>query len=304
MTSNLIAETFRMARRMGLHSALCLSAWLAVSTVQAAELSLCTARADGNYYAAGEIIRSRTNAERLNLALRETAGSVDNLGRLARRECDAAIVQLDAYLVYQEANRWRRLELARPNYLYEEFVHLICRRDAGLDSIEDLANGEGKHEVLIGEPESGSAATWRYFTILDPDYAKTPARTVGGAQALTEVRKPGGASCMLYVSGLRSKFSATVSNAGDTLALVPVDDPDLDEARFAGERIYRFRKIPAGTYPALQATDRKRDLETLTVGATLFVTQSWAEANYDANAYLVEVILRTKPEILERVAPR
>jgi TRAP transporter TAXI family solute receptor len=280
MTSN---RTVRSAR-LGLLVALCLAAWLAASTAQAAELALCTARADGNYFAAGEIIRSRINAERLKVGLRETAGSVDNLGKLARGECDAAIVQLDAYLVYQEANRWKRLELARPNYLYEEFVHLVCRRDAGIESIEDLANEDGKHEVLIGEPESGSAATWRYFTILDPVYAKTLTRTVGGAEALAALQKPGGASCMVYVSGLRSRFSDSVANAGDTLALVPVDDPDLDEARFAGERIYRFRKIPADTYPTLGAGTRKRDLETLTVGATLFVTQSWAEANYDANA--------------------
>jgi TRAP transporter TAXI family solute receptor len=300
MTSNRIVRS----ARLGLHVALCLSAWLAASTVQAADLTLCTARADGNYYAAGEIIRSRIDAELLNVSLRETAGSVDNLGRLARGECDAAIVQLDAYLVYQEANRWKRLELARPNYLYEEFVHLVCRRDADLESIEDLAVEDGKHEVLIGEPESGSAATWRYFTILNSGYAKTPARPVGGAHALAELQKPGGASCMVYVSGLRSKFSESVANAGDTLVLVPVDDPDLDEARFAGDRIYRFRKIPADTYRALGANARKRDLETLTVGATLFVTQSWAEDNYDANAYLAEVILKAKSEILERVAPR
>lgn len=270
----------------------------------AVDLTLCTASADGNYYAAGEIIRSRANAERLDLALRETAGSVDNLERLADGTCDAAIVQLDAYLVYQEANRSNRLELARPNYLYEEFVHLVCRRDAGIDTIEDLAGGSAMHEVLIGEPDSGSAATWRYFTLLDPDYASTASRTVGGRAALMELEKPGGASCMVFVSGLRSEFSEAVDRAGDTLELVPVDDPDLDEARFAGERIYRFREIPGGTYRGLQPGGGGHALETLTVGATLFVTRRWASAHEDANQYLVELVLGARPLILERVAPR
>lgn len=282
---------------------LMLPLWLAAGTTRADELRLCTASADGNYYAAGEVLRARTNAERLAIGLVETEGSVDNLGRLAAGGCDAAIVQLDAYLVYQERNRTNRLELARPNYLYEEFVHLVCRRESGVDSIEDLA-GAGDHQVLIGEPKSGSAATWGYFTLLDSTYASTRTRAVGGQQALEELLKPGGAACMLFVSGLRSLFSASVDAAGDALTLVPVDDPDLDEARFAGERIYRFREIPAGTYPALQKGARSEDLETLTVGATLFVTQAWAAAHHDANAYLVEAILRTRPEILERVAPR
>jgi TRAP transporter TAXI family solute receptor len=283
---------------------LCALAGLAVSTAQADSLSLCTARGDGNYYAAGEAIRAHTSSERLRIDLIETAGSVDNLNRLARGKCDAAIVQLDAYLVYQDANRSNRLELARPNYLYEEFVHLVCRRDAGIEHIEDLTEDSGQHGVLIGEPESGSAATWKYFTVLKPGYASVPTQPVGGLQALAEIRKPGGAACMVYVSGLRSKYSAAVNDAGDRLRIVPVDDSDLDEARFAGDRIYQFRDIPGGTYPALEAGLEARGTETLTVGATLFVSQRWAAQHYDANIYLVDAILRAKPEILKRVAPK
>ena len=283
---------------------LCALACFAAPAAHAESLSLCTARADGNYYAAGQIIQSRANAERLRVELLETAGSVDNLARLARGECDAAIIQLDAYLVYQETHRRNRLDLARPNYLYEEFVHLICRRDAGIHAIEDLAGESAKHRILIGEPESGSAATWRSFTLLDPSYAALATEPVGGMQALAELQKANRASCMIYVSGLHSKFSAAVNDAGDSLQLVSVDDPDLDEARFAGERIYRFREIPSGTYPGLEAGRKRRDLKTLTVGATLFVRQRWAAEHYDAHRYLVDTILRAKPAILERVAPR
>ena len=283
---------------------LCIVACLTGTAAQADDLSLCTARADGNYYAAGEAIRSRLSADRLRLELLETAGSVDNLKKLARGECDAAIVQLDAYLVYQEANRSERLELARPSYLYEEYVHLICRRDAGIASIEDLSGAEAQHTVMIGEAASGSAATWRYFTLLDSSYESVATQTIGGTQALAALRKSASAACMIFVSGLHSPFSAAVDGAGDSLMIVPVDDPDLDEARFGGERIYRFRRIPAGTYPALESGGKRGDLETLTVGATLFVTQRWAAEYYDTNTYLVEAILRAKPAILERVAPK
>jgi len=282
---------------------LCLAVCLVTPTARATDLRLCTASADGNYHAAGESIRTRMNAERLNLQLLETAGSVDNLSRLASGECDAAIVQLDAYLVYQEAHRANRLELARPNFLYDEFVHLVCRRDAGIESVEDLADAGAKHSVLIGEPDSGSAATWRSFTLLDPSYASVPTRSVGGNEALAELQRDGGAACMVFVSGLRSRFTARVDEAGDRLHMVPVDDSDLDEARFAGDRIYRFRDLPRDTYAGLQQGQKKRELTTLAVGATLFVTQRWAEEHYDANNHLSDAIQRAKPAILERVAP-
>jgi len=291
MTSELLAWSRR----------LCVLIGFAAATAHADSLSLCTARADGNYYAAGEAIRARIDSDRLQLELVETAGSVDNLNRLARGECDAAIVQLDAYLVYQETNRSKRLQLARPNYLYEEFVHLVCRRDTHIDSIEDLARDSAKNSILIGEAESGSAATWRSFTLLNPSYASLPTGAVGGMQALTEIQSSSGPACMIYVSGLHSKFSTAVNAAGDSLQIVPVNDPSLDAARFAGDRIYRFRDIPADTYPGLAAG---RDLETLTVGAALFVTQRWARQHYDSHSYLVDAILLAKATILERVAPK
>jgi uncharacterized protein len=283
---------------------LCVLACSSIPSAHAESLSLCTARADGNYYAAGEEIRRHINGDKLQIALIETAGSVDNLNRLARGECDAAIVQLDAYLEYQEANRRKRLELARPSYLYDEFVHLVCRRDAGIGSIEDLAGDSTPAKLLIGEAASGSAATWKYFTRLKPRYQSVPTQPLGGMAALAEIQAPGGAACMIFVSGLRSKFSAAVDAAGSTLQLVPVDDLELDEARFAGERIYRFRPIPAGSYPALQNGAKGQAIETLSVGATLFVAQRWAADHYDENIDLGEAILKAKPAIVERVSPK
>ena len=109
---------------------------------------------------------------------------------------------------------------------------------------------------------------------------------------------------MLFVSGLHSRYTATGNAAGDDLRIVAADDRVLDEARFAGERIYQFRTIPHGTYPGLEVTGNKNGLETLTVGATLFARQSWAARHGDANAHLIDAIQRAKPAILERVAPR
>ena len=59
-----------------------------------------------------------------------------------------------------------------------------------------------------------------------------------------------------------------------------------------------------GRHPGLEAGRMRRDLRTLTVGATLFVSKRWAAQHYDAHRYFVDTILRARPAILERVAPR
>ena len=70
-----------------------------------------------------------------------------------------------------------------------------------------------------------------------------------------------------------------------------------------GDRNYQLREIPAGPYPALEAGRKGRDLKTVTVGATLFVSQRWAAEHHDAHSYFVAAILPAKPAILARVAP-
>ena len=57
---------------------------------------------------------------------------------MAAKACDAGIAQIDAYLVYQDAHRNERLKVRSPHYLYDEFVHLVCRRNSGIESIQDL----------------------------------------------------------------------------------------------------------------------------------------------------------------------
>ena len=73
----------------------------------------------------------------------------------------------------------------------------------------------------------------------------------------------------------------------------------------SGTGRFMITRVAVSMKSTLQIFEQNgKDLEALTVGATLFVTRAWAAAHYDANAYLVEAILRTRPEILERVAPR
>ena len=266
----------------------------------APSIKLCTATADGTYQAVGEAIRRQVSPDRLRIELVETTGSMDNLKRMARGRCDAAIAQVDAYLVYQQEHLADPLIIARPSALYEEFVHLVCRRDSGVRSETDLLDAPEGNRVLVGETFSGSALTWRSIVLIKPAYARVWERESGGPGALRRVLGRRGATCLMFVSGLRSEFASSIDVHGDQLTLVDLHDEELLSAEIEGVRVYKLGEIPARTYDALQS----KPVKTLTVMAILATSAAWAEANPDGWRDLQAAIQQARPDIRALTAPR
>jgi TRAP transporter TAXI family solute receptor len=261
-----------------------------------APLRLCTATGKGNYYAAGQEIARQAKLSGIVVEVLETEGSMDNLQRMAEDSCDGAIVQMDAYLVYQQANRGDRLEIVRPQYLYDEYVHLACERGAGITSIGDLPGKDAK--LLVGSETSGGAITWESFKLENPSYYDVATENVGGDAALERLRQ-GEASCMLHVSGLRSPYLQEVAGYGEELRLASIDDEKLGEAEVAGHPVYSFREIPADVYPGLQDG---AELPTVTVRAMLIVSDSWAAEFANKMQALREGVTRAVGEFRKNVS--
>jgi hypothetical protein len=280
--------------------ALCLMIAVSNTLAKEADLRLCTALATGNYHASGQEIARQVKRSGITVRLVETTGSMDNLERMAANECDAGIVQKDAYLVYQDLHRQERLDIRRPRHLYDEFVHLVCRRDSGIESIQDLSNQPAAHTLLVGPSRSGGAITWTSFRLLDSTYSEVKTGDIELDGALQLVRSAE-ASCLMFVSGLRSKYSSSIDQSGDLLRLVAVDDPDFDKAKFAGRPIYSFKDIPSDTYANLQAPSGSR-VKTLTVRAIFIINSDWAEAFPNAFELLIEGLARATPVIQDRVS--
>lgn len=280
----------------------CLLIVASASSAQDIQVRLCTAGAAGNYYASGKEIARQVKRSGLSVQPLETAGSMDNLEKIAANECDAGIVQIDAYLVYQDAHADDRLQIKRPQHLYDEFVHLICNREIGVESIGDLLGETNVRPVLVGPANSGGAITWGSFTLMDVDYDDIPMENIGGEEALSRVESGADASCMMFVSGLRSKWANNIDQSGETLNLTDVNDKGLGKAKFAGEPIYTFQEIPADTYPNMQADPG--EVETLTVRAIFIVSAAWAEAFPSAYDRLIAGVERATPNIKKRVSSR
>lgn len=264
-----------------------------------ANVNLCTAGSEGVYYAVGREMAMHANPRYLKINVVETAGSMDNLIRMGRRECGAAIVQSDAFLVYEARHPERPVEISRNRYLYAEFAHLVCRRDAQIASTGDLLANPRGHKVLVGRAESGSALTWRAFTLLDRRFGELTAEDVGGGEALERL-VDGKAECMFFVSGLGSELGNMVNEQGKDLRLVPITEQTLRTAEFGSATLYEPREIPRGAYANLEVGDTGPGVETLSVGAILIIDRNWSARYPDGQSSLLGAVSGAMPAIIKR----
>ncbi|AUI68327.1 TAXI family TRAP transporter solute-binding subunit [Beggiatoa leptomitoformis] len=272
---------------------------LSLPTVWAGEpvLNLCTGGKTGIYFPVGGMIATQAKGD-VTVNVLETKGSADNLKKLKDKSCDAAIVQADAYFAEEDMQLQTALKLEQTATLYDEYVHLICNRQSGVGSVGDLEDYPEKYTLLVGVKGSGSALTWRSFTLLDEDYAKVPTLPIGDGRALAQLVEGKEAQCLLYVGGLNSEIMKTFNAQGDKLQLVAVDDGDFDNKKDQlGKRIYHFAKIPSGTYDKLQSGFFSSSVTTIAVQAVVVANKEWIDANPDAYNNFATAVFDAIPHI-------
>jgi TRAP transporter TAXI family solute receptor len=213
----------------------------------------------GTYYPIGGLIANAISGaegkgvEGLVATAVASNGSVANINAIQGGSMESGFTQSDvAYWahtgtgLYEGKGKVEDLRLIAT--LYPETIHVVARKDAGINSIADL---KGKR-VSIDEPGSG--------TIVD-------ARIVLGAFGLTEDDieaehlKPGPAGDMLRDGALDAYFfvggyptgavSELATSAG--ISLVPISGPEIDKLM---EEYSFFSKdmVPAETYAGVAET--------------------------------------------------
>ena len=270
------------------------------STVEAADpkLRLCTARKDGVYHFAGERIAAAAAGHGVAIDVVETAGSLFNMAALRARLCDAAIAQADAVLRFAQLYRGDGIALTEPLPLHREFVHLVCRRAAGIATIGELAGRGGAARLLTGEPGSGSTVTWTVLSAMDPLYGGVTVSRVGRSLAVATLAD-GKADCLLHVAGLGSGYMAEVDGANADLRLVSIDSGSPLDADVLGLAVYARDQIPAGIYAGLQPDPTPTPTPTISIQALLITTSRWAERHPQGYAALRAAVEQVRPEILD-----
>jgi len=262
------------------------------------DMRICTGGESGNYFFAGSHIAAQAKGS-VNVDVVSTRGSMDNLERIEKGECNAGIVQSDAFLAYQRAYPKSTLKLERSGVLYNELVHLICNRSAKVGKITKLTP---QNVVAVGRNGSGSAVTWDGFISVDQKRYK-PVQTVplDGERALAKVADGTEVQCMLFTAGLNTPFvKDTVTAYKDRVELVPTDDRDIKDAKDPkGNPLYSYDAIPSGMYPVNGGLFN--GVDTISVKALLVVSSDWADQNDREYNKFLEAVRKALPAIKQRV---
>ena len=276
-------------------------AWGLAGALADTQLRLCTGHKDSSHHGAGLKIAQQLADTEIEVEVINTEGSVDNLQRIRESECDSVVVQADTFHVFKADHPEAQLDMEFAGYLYDEYVHLFCNRDAGINDVGDLENHPDEFTIIVGSAGSSHAITWRAFTQMDSDYAKVPTVALDGTRAINKIVRGVDAQCLIYVGGLNSEFAQKADLQGQFIKLVPVDDGDFDNFEdHSGWRIYESKTIPSGTYPGAQGT-YFAGVETLAVAAILLIDLDWIEQNLRYYDELADAVYAAHPAILKMV---
>lgn len=276
------------------------------ATAQTKEFRLCTGGETGNYFKAGHMVKKVSTS--VNVVVVPTQGSLDNLTRLTRGECDGAFVQSDALLVFSSTNATAISTVERAGVLYDEHAHLVCNRKSGVDRVTDLTS---KHAVAVGPDGSGARTTWDAFVLADAKRYK-PVRidARSGPRAFAAVADGTDVTCALWVGALgAASMKNDASSRGDQVVLAATDDWDMGKVAKdnKGQPVYGYSEIPAGTYPKIQpggAMWGTKPVKTITVSALFVSNVNWISQNEQAYDRVLRAFSSAQPAIKDMITPK
>ncbi|MBW1595473.1 TAXI family TRAP transporter solute-binding subunit [Streptomyces sp. JJ38] len=221
----------------------------------------------GVYERYGSLLRERVRTElpELEMALRPSQGSVENIRRVVAGEADFTIAQADAVAAHLAADGEGADGLRACARLYDDYVQLVVPAGSPVRGAADLAG----LRVGVGELESGVRPIARRMLRaagLDPDHDVTPVHE--GIDTMPRLLEERRLDAFFWSGGLPTAAVQDLAARAD-IRLVPLGElvPALHEQDPLA-RHYRAAVMPADAYPAMQ---RGQGVETVAV-ANLLVT--------------------------------
>ncbi|WP_353945145.1 TAXI family TRAP transporter solute-binding subunit [Streptomyces sp. HUAS MG91] len=244
------------------------------------EVTFSTGTQNGVYVRYGKLLDKALahDLPRLDVTLKESEGSWDNVTRVATGRADFTIAAADAVAKYQEEHRPGADRLRGCARLYDDYMQLVVPRDSTIEKVADL---RGK-KVAVGGPRSG---VWliaeKVLAAADLDADKDIVPVNLGISGMADALKSGKIDAFFWSGGLPTNNVQELSEEFP-VRLVEMGSL-LDRLRAmsdASARYYRAAVMPADTYPDAQ---QGKAVSTLAV-ANLLVTTD-----------------RTDPELTEAV---
>ncbi|WP_372410054.1 TAXI family TRAP transporter solute-binding subunit [Streptomyces luteireticuli] len=245
-------------------------------------MSIATGTPSGVYAKYGELLKPYLahDLPGLDVRVRHSQGSLDNLRQVASGEADFAIATADAVAKYRDGNRPGAGHLRACARLYDDYIHLVVRKDARIGSVRDLKG----LKVGVGPDGSGvQLIARRLLAAGELDFARDITPVKAGINNLPGLLRNGGVDAFFWSGGLPTlslqqlseKFPVRFVQLGDMIApLQKLGEP---------ARHYRAAVMPMDAYPFAHATE---PVKTIAVANLLITTDR-------VDAALTEGVTRT-----------
>jgi TRAP transporter TAXI family solute receptor len=214
-------------------------------------ITFSTGTRAGVYQKYGELLRTelRKDMPGLKVRLMTSAGSQENVERVASGEADFTIAAADAVETYKIADRAGADRLRGVTRLYDDYVQLVVPTGSDIQSVADL---RGKR-VAIGLPNSGVRliATRLLRTAgIDPEHDITPRADgidTGPGRLGHEI------DAFFWSGGLPTDGLKQIAERS-AFRFVPIGDDLVAKLHESGgaTRYYRSTNIPESAYPTVQ----------------------------------------------------
>ena len=223
-----------------------------------------------------------------------TAGSYENLEKLAHGKVDAALAQSDVIDYMQREKIIKELgDIQRT--AYKEPMFLMINRDSGIKSIADLK--PGVNTTLVGPQGSGTEfsfrnlkkhatkaekrSSWIFFS-KTVDVRNEQYEGVGVKNALYKdgfklVAENKNTTMLVLTGGNSSVLARVDAEYGDKVRLIPITgDPSFAKIEDKdGNPVYDQCEMPTAGYPKL--FDGKTTIKTLCVQEVVVFSPAWSK---------------------------
>ncbi|MEU1038753.1 TAXI family TRAP transporter solute-binding subunit [Streptomyces sp. NPDC005551] len=255
------------------------------------QIDFSTGTPTGVYQTYGDLLRQAAAKDMpdLEVTLRNSDGSQDNVERVARGEADFSIAAADAVQTYLDRKGRGASKLRGCARLYDDYVHLVVPLRSSVQSVADL---KGKR-VAVGPDGSGVRLIADHVLEaagLDPrkDIEPLPYGIKTMPQQLRQHR----IDAFFWSGGLPTSAVETLSRHF-AIKLVPLEDDVIEalQAQKSPSRHYRAAVLPATAYPKAQ---RGSPVQTVAV-ANLLITRE--DMDTELTEELTRVVIDSRDSI-------
>ncbi len=252
---------------------------------ESTHFTIATGYANGFYYMFGSLVTALASnppgslvcekggacgAENTIMVNLASEGSLANLDSLKNATVDSAFAQANiSYWAYTASGIFAQKEpqqnLRAIASFYPEMIHLVVRKDSGINTIKDL-NGKS---VSLGANDSGTLINvHQVLGAFGMDESAFEAKMIDLRETAQQF-EAGEIDAFFFVSGIPTPLITHLAQTTD-LKLIPIEGAQSD-AFLSDNKYYSRHMIPAGTYPGIDY-----DVPTFAVAA-LWLTNDSAD---------------------------